>query len=96
MRVLLCQLDGSFPNIALMRIAKHHRDCGDELDISHGASFERGLFDCEPDKVYGSAIFRKSIPLAERLKQRFPQALIGGTGVDPARPGEIVPLVQRY
>ena len=90
MRVLLCQLDGSFPNLALMRIAAHHRALGDDIEIRHGAQFETGLFNHEPDKVYASTIFRKSIPLAERLKRTFPQAIIGGTGVDPARKGDLV------
>jgi hypothetical protein len=93
MRVLLCQLDGSLPNIALMRISSHHRALGDEVEMCHGAAFERTLFATEePDLVYGSAIFRKTIPLAERLKRRYPNAIIGGTGVDPARKGELVPL----
>lgn len=92
MNVLLCQLDGKIPNIALMRIAAHHRKLGDDVHLRHGAAFNIGLFDREPDKVYASALFRKSIPLAELLKRRFPQAVIGGTGVDPARKGELVPL----
>src|SRR6202021_2176832 len=92
MKVLLCQLDGSLPNIALMRISTHHRALGDDVEMRHGAAFENRLFDAVPDKVYGSAIFRKSIPLVERLKQCFPEAIIGGTGVDPARPGELIPL----
>jgi hypothetical protein len=75
-----------------MRIATHHHNRGDDVEMRHGAAFEVGLFDREPDKVYASAIFRKSIPLAERLRCRFPRAIIGGTGVDPARKGELVPL----
>ena len=77
-----------------MRIAEHHRRRGDEVDLRHGAQFETGLFDREQTMVYASAIFRKSIPLAEPVNQRFPQPVIGGTGVDPARPGEIVPFSQ--
>lgn len=92
MRVMLCQLDGKLPNIALMRIAMHHKKNGDEVEMRHGAAFEVGLFDREPDLVYGSAIFRVTIPLAERLRHRFPHAILGGTGIDPARKGELVPL----
>jgi hypothetical protein len=93
MRVLLCQLDGKLPNIALMRISTHFKRLGHSVELQHGAEFEhRGLFDPEPDRVYASAIFRVSIPLAERLRRRFPNAIIGGTGVDPARKGELVPL----
>jgi hypothetical protein len=89
---MLCQLDGSLPNIALMRISTWHRRRGDSVVMRHGASFERTLFDESPDLVYGSAIFRKSIPLAARLKHVYPNAIIGGTGVDPARKGELVSL----
>lgn len=93
MKVLLCQLDGSLPNLALMRISAQRKAEGAEVELRHGAQFEAELFSShEPDQVYGAAIFRKTIPLAERLKRRFPTAIIGGTGVDPARKGEIVPL----
>lgn len=92
MRVLLCQLDGSLPNLALMRIAQQCKRRGDEIILKHGASFEARLFDKRPDMVYGSVIFRKSIPLAERLKKLYPDAILGGSGVDPARKGEIIPL----
>jgi hypothetical protein len=91
-RVMLCQLDGDLPNIALMRLATHCRLRGDEIDYRFGANFQPGLFSAEPDAVYASAIFRKTIPLAERLRKRYPNAVMGGTGVDPARKGELVPL----
>lgn len=92
MRVLLCQLDGSLPNIALMRISAYHKAQGDAVEIRHGAAFEMIHFGWHPDKVYASCIFRKSVPLAERLLRRFPKAILGGTGVDPARPNEVVTL----
>lgn len=41
-RVLLVQLDGKLPNIALMRIAAHHANLGDEVVLRRGG--ERGLF----------------------------------------------------
>jgi hypothetical protein len=91
-KVMLCQLDGKLPNLALMRISTHHRSRGDEVDYRFGAAFENGLFDSRPDVVYGSVIFRKTIPLAERLKAAYPDAILGGTGIDPARKGELVPL----
>lgn len=90
---MLCQLDGKLPNLALMRLARHYRKKGAEIDFRFGAEFESdtgSLF--RPDLIYGSAIFRKSIPLAERLRQAYPNAIIGGTGIDPARKGELVPL----
>lgn len=93
MQVMLCQLDGKLPNLALMRIATYHKLRGDGIDYRFGAGFEMGVFDrTTPDKVYASAIFRKTIPLAERLKHCYPDAVLGGTGIDPARTGELVQL----
>ena len=83
-RVLLLQLDGKLPNLALMRIAAHHRERGDELEIRHGAQFG-GLFDQGFDRVYASAIFERTRPLAQRVLATYPQAVIGGTGWDVAR-----------
>jgi hypothetical protein len=93
-RVLLFQLDGKIPNMALMRIAAHHRQLGDEVELRHTGQPEQTLFDgfAMPHKVYTSAIFRASIPTAERAARAFPGASIGGTGVDPARKGELVPF----
>ncbi len=85
MRVLLCQLDGKIPNLALMRVAAHHKALGAEVSLVHGAAFERGLFEGEPDEVYASAIFLKSRPLVERLLRVFPRAIVGGTGWDIAK-----------
>ena len=81
MRILLVQLDGKIPNLALMRIAAHHRALGDEIELRHGADFTRHLWDVgAPDMVYASCIFLKTRFLAERLLQMFPAAIIGGTG----------------
>jgi hypothetical protein len=80
--VLLLQLDGSIPNLALMRISTHHKALGDSVELHHGAQFEHGFFDSPYDKVYASAIFLKTAPLIERLKVVHPGAIIGGTGYD--------------
>lgn len=81
MKILLAQLDGKLPNLALMRIAAHHRALGDSLELRHGAAFEKTVWDSF-DKVYASALFTKSTPLIERLQQIYPGAVIGGTGYD--------------
>jgi hypothetical protein len=81
MNVILFQLDGKIPNIALMRIAEHHRQLGDDVELRWGGNPERSLWD-EPKAVYGSAIFEKTRPVVEKLKQEFPEAIVGGTGVD--------------
>ena len=89
MNVLLVQLDGKLPNLALMRIAAHHRKCGDRIELRHGADFG-GLFDEAFDRVYGSAIFDRTRPLVRRLLATFPHAIVGGTGWDLVRTVEHV------
>jgi len=86
MRVLLCQLDGKIPNLALMRVSAHHRALGDTVELRHGADFTRHLWDDgPPDKVYASCIFVKTAFLVDRLVALFPGAVIGGTGFDVAK-----------
>jgi hypothetical protein len=83
--VLILQLDGSLPNLALLRIAGHHGRAGDRVEFraaSGPRSVERGLFDAPYTRVYASLIFEKTRPLAERLKAAYPNAVIGGTGWD--------------
>jgi hypothetical protein len=93
MRILLIQLDGKLPNIALMRIAMHHRRRGDDVAMWWGASFESNLLAADLfDRIYASAIFRKTLPLVARLRALLPQAIVGGTGVDPWRKGELIEL----
>lgn len=82
MKVLLLQLDGKLPNIALMRIAAHHRAVGDQVDFRRAES----MSSVEPhmgdghDRVYASTIFTRTLPVARRLKEVRPDAMIGGTG----------------
>jgi len=66
MRILCVQLDGKLPNLALMRISAHHRERGDDVELRCGAQFERQFWDAF-DRIYASAIFQKTRPLAERL-----------------------------
>jgi hypothetical protein len=84
MRVLLLHLDGKLPNIALMRIAAHHRALGHEVSFRRTptpAAVEPELGD-DFDRVYASAIFDRTRPVAERLLAVRPDAIIGGTGWD--------------
>lgn len=87
MNVVLFQLDGKIPNIALMRIAAHHRRQGDQVTLRWPR--EETVFDPvvaelfeKPDRIYASLIFSKTRPLAESLLTAYPGALIGGTGWD--------------
>ena len=84
MNVLLLQLDGKIPNLALMRIAAHHWDLGHCVVLRRAANvaaLERGLWD-RFDRVYASLIFTRTRPLAEHLLRVYPEAIIGGTGWD--------------
>lgn len=81
MRVLIFQLDGKIPNIALMRLAAHHRKLGDEINFRWTGNPQCELWD-SPDLVYASAIFEKTKPTVEKLRAEYPSAIVGGTGVD--------------
>ena len=79
--VRLTHLDGKLPNIALMKLAHWHKARGDEVILATTPSpsmFEPPHYDL----VYGSAIFEWSAPKARALRQAFPHAVVGGTGVD--------------
>lgn len=84
MKVLLFQLDGKIPNIALMRIAAHWRSSGADVELRQAGNFpavEPHLGD-EFDTVYASAIFERTRNLVERTKEawgRF-KVFCGGTG----------------
>lgn len=83
MNVLLFQLDGKVPNLALMRIAAHHRRAGDEVQLlrigNPNQPIRVGWF---ADRVYASTIFTRTRPVAEALLNERPDAIIGGTGWD--------------
>lgn len=81
--VLLLHLDGSLPNLALMRIHAHHRAAGDQVElrvVKRAAGLEPRLGDPSWDLVYGSLIFEKSRPLAEHAQRIYPGIELGGTG----------------
>ncbi len=85
MNVLLLQLDGKIPNIALMRISAHHRALGDDISFrvaGNEQAIHPHLWE-SPDRIYASAIFTRTRPLAQRLWDSCrTQLFIGGTGWD--------------
>ena len=78
MKVRLTHLDGKLPDLALMKLAYWHKAHGDELVLAKTPS--PSMFEPSYDRVYGSAIFEWSAPLVKRLREAFPDAVVGGTG----------------
>lgn len=78
MIIRLTQLDGALPNLALMKLSHWHKSRGDEVVMT--TELQRGLFEPEYDRVYGSAIFKFSQDRLMRFRREFPQAIVGGTG----------------
>ncbi len=82
MKILLLQVDGKLPNLALMRIAAHHRELGDAVELRQVRKDERlhrELWD-DWERVYASAIFTKSQPIMRRVLELWPNATCGGSG----------------
>jgi hypothetical protein len=83
--ILLLHLDGRLPNIALMRLAAHHRAQGDHVELrrcDNPRLIGARLGDPEWDRVYGSLIFERTRPHTELVRRTWPQAILGGTGWD--------------
>lgn len=73
-KILLVDVDGKIPNLALMKISAWHRAQGDET----GFAIEN------PDKGYISCVFAKNKGQAKGIAKFYPDAEIdiGGSGVD--------------
>lgn len=80
MKVRITQIDGSLPNLALMKLSHWHKSQGHEVYFER--SVYRGMFEPEYDIVYGSSIFTTSAKKITLFRQNFPTAIIGGTGSD--------------
>lgn len=80
MRVLLFQVDGKLPNLALMRLAEWHRAKGDTVFLT---PFLRDLPFVEADRAYSSSIFTFSAERRKQFAAAFPNAITGGDGYKP-------------
>ena len=82
MKILLLQLDGKLPNLALMRVAAHHREHGDLVEFRRAGNADAVAprFGDDFDRVYASLIFERTNPLAQQVARLWPGAIIGGTG----------------
>jgi hypothetical protein len=76
-RVRLTQIDGKLPNLALMKIARHHRARGDEIVFTK--RIRRDMLEGDYSAVYGSAIFAFSADRVVEFRESFPNAIVGGT-----------------
>lgn len=71
MRIGIVQVDGHYPNLALMQITAFHEQKGDTVEWWNGPMFHY-------DKIYASKIFSFS-----KLPNGLPDdTIIGGTGID--------------
>jgi len=73
MKVGLIQVDGKFPNLALMQIASYHEKKGDVVEWYNG-----NLYESQYDFIYASQIFSFS----ETPNLPKSKSMIGGTGID--------------
>ncbi|MHC4617254.1 MAG: radical SAM protein [Planctomycetota bacterium] len=78
MKVLLVQIDGSKPNLALEKIARYHRDRGDEV------FWNEELYAPSAERIYVSSIYDWSRPECKRWKDGLwgDKVICGGTGWD--------------
>lgn len=77
--IRLVHIDGKLPNLALMKLGHWHRSIGDRVVLTRHV--QPSMF--EPvayDRVYGSAIFTRSIDKVAALLSAYPDAVVGGTG----------------
>lgn len=85
MNVLVLQLDGKMMNLACARLLAWHRAAGDRVELRHAANagaVQPRLGDPAWDRIYGSLIFERTRPLAERVRRIYPAIELGGTGWD--------------
>ena len=75
MHVLLIQVDGKLPNLALMKLAHWYRSQGHTVTLIRRR--RRDLFDPYYDKVYASAIFSDSEKFFPQISSDWPNAIFG-------------------
>ncbi len=78
--ILLIDVDGRLPNLALMKLSTHYRQKGHTVRLE-----KRGCFLEGPDRVYASTVFYTplSVRRNRRLRRHYGDKLIlGGTGED--------------
>lgn len=79
MNILLLQIDGTMPNLALMKLSAYHKNRGDKVVL------QNHLFNnpIRPDKVYISCVFAQNAGDALGIAKMFDCPVeVGGPGVD--------------
>jgi hypothetical protein len=78
--ILLLQLDGRLPNLALMKLSRHFKEKGNKVCLVRGGAFIRGV-----ESVYASCLFfnPSSRERIEKLRNFYGETLTaGGSGFD--------------
>lgn len=75
MAIGLIDIDSKIPNLALMKISRHYKELGEEVEfVQMGKEYE---------KIYASSIFTRSKKQCEKLIEFYGDKIeIGGTGWD--------------
>lgn len=91
----LIQIDGSLPNLALMKLSSWHRSKGDKVRLLKDSVISQRLINF--DKVYISCIFEENKEKAIKIQKQFKNAELGGIGVNSKRlPVEIEHTMPDY
>lgn len=78
MKIRLTQLDGSLPNLALMKLSHFFKSEGHDVFFTY--DIYKNLFEPDYDLIFGSVIFKESFNKVNIFKREFPTAILGGTG----------------
>lgn len=62
-----------------MKLAHWHRARGDTVTLSRNVHPD--LWEPAYDRVYGSAIFTRSLPLVEAFRRQWPEGIVGGSAL---------------
>jgi len=94
--VLLIDVDGSLPNLALMKLSRHFKEQGRRVKLARGLSLVPAV-----REVYASCVFTSpaSCRKVKALQEYYGDSLqLGGSGIDIYRrlPGEIEALPPDY
>lgn len=71
----LIDVDSKIPNLALMKISGYYKSLGEQVEFIQPNTYY--------DKIYASAVFTRSKPICDQLKNHYGDSIeISGTGYD--------------